>query len=459
MAKKPPILVVLDDAPSRDYLLQALRVNGYPAEGVEGAELALEKLGSVRTGVLVADLFLKGVNGVELLRRAREVSPSTQVVLMGKDAPTYTVVTAMKQGAIDFVMRPVDIDYFLTVVEKAVGHYQLTQENEALRRLHARKPGNMVAESPAMKEILSTLSLVAPTDLTVLIEGQSGVGKELVANRLHELSQRAMGAFVAVNCGAIQESLLESELFGHVKGAFTGAHQDHQGLFSAADGGTLFLDEVGEMDLELQVKLLRVLERSEFRPVGGSKLVRVNVRVVAATNKRLQEEVAAGRFREDLYYRLNVIHIEVPPLKDRPDDVPALIEAFLATHLRKGLPQRSMSSVALDALKAYAWPGNVRELRNVIERCMILSRGPLIGVEDLPAMVRGAQAVAPVASASELPDLNTPLSEVERRHILRVLESQDGNKVRTSKVLGINVKTLYNKLKSYEERGMIEPRS
>ncbi|MCA8924986.1 MAG: sigma-54-dependent Fis family transcriptional regulator [Planctomycetes bacterium] len=451
MAKKPPILVVLDDAASRDYLLQALRVHGYPAEGAEDAEAALEKLASVRTGVLVADLFLKGINGLELLRRAREASPSTQVVLMGKDAPTYTVVTAMKQGAIDFVERPVDVDYFLTVVAKGVDLHQLTQENEALRRLQ-RKPGNMVAESPAMKEILSTLSLVAPTDLTVLIEGQSGVGKELVANRLHELSPRAQDAFVALNCGAIQESLLESELFGHVKGAFTGAHQDHSGLFSAADGGTLFLDEIGEMNLDLQVKLLRVLERSEFRPVGGSKLVRVNVRVVAATNKRLQEEVAAGRFREDLYYRLNVIHIEVPPLKDRPEDVPALVEAFLATHLHKGLPQRSMSTFALEALQAYSWPGNVRELRNVIERCMILSRGPMIAVEDLPVMVRGANAEAPLAPASELPDLSTPLAEVERRHILRVLESQDGNKVRSAKLLGINVKTLYNKLKSYEER-------
>ncbi|MEZ6186962.1 MAG: sigma-54 dependent transcriptional regulator [Planctomycetota bacterium] len=449
---QPPVLVVLDDAPSRDFLQQALRVHGFAADGAASAEEALEKLESLRTAVLVADLFLKGVNGLELLRQVRERFPRTQVVLMGKDAPTYTVVTAMKQGAVDFVERPVDVDYFLTVIDKAMDLHLLTQENETLRRLNARRPGNMVAESPAMKEVLETLNLVAPTDLTVLIEGQSGVGKELVANRLHELSQRAQGAFVALNCGAIQESLLESELFGHVKGAFTGAHQDHSGLFAAADGGTLFLDEIGEMNLDLQVKLLRVLERSEFRPVGGSKLVKVDVRVVAATNKRLADEVQAGRFREDLYYRLNVIHIEVAPLRERPADVPALVEAFLATHLHKGLPQRSMSAGALQALQAYAWPGNVRELRNVIERCMILSRGPVIGLDDLPSSVRGAQAAGAPAPASEAVDVTTPLAEVERRHILRVLDSQEGNKLRTAKVLGINVKTLYNKLKSYEAR-------
>jgi DNA-binding NtrC family response regulator len=310
---------------------------------------------------------------------------------------------------------------------------------------------------------------VAPRDVTVLITGESGVGKELVANRLHARSPRRDRPFVAINCGAIQETLLESELFGHVKGAFTGATQDRQGLFEVADGGTLFLDEIGEMNLDLQVKLLRVLETSEFRRVGGTKLVRVDVRVVAATNKRLQEEVAANRFREDLFYRLNVIHIEVPPLRGRVEDIPAIVEALLDAHHRKGLPRRTVSPEALQALCGYAWPGNVRELRNIIERSLILSRGDEIDASDLPpSIVRGGPAVgdvspgpstpgAPARRPPPEPDITTPLAEVERRHILRVLNHHSGNKVRTARALGINVKTLYNKLKAYEAEGVAVP--
>jgi len=286
----------------------------------------------------------------------------------------------------------------------------------------------------------------------VLITGESGVGKELVANRMHSLSRRHDQPFVALNCGAIQETLLESELFGHQKGAFTGATNDHQGLFEIASGGTLFLDEIGEMNLDLQVKLLRVLETSEFRRVGGTKLVKVDVRVVAATNKRLIEEVQSGRFREDLFYRLNVIHIEVPPLRERADDIPALVQAFLEAHHRKGLPLRTVVPEALAALTAYPWPGNVRELRNIIERSLILCRGDDITPDDLPsALVRGgAQNDALGRRGEPTYDLAVPLAEVERRHILRVLGANGGNKVRTARILGINVKTLYNKLKAYE---------
>jgi len=459
MSDKPLVLVVLDDEGLSEFVLRALKVNGYPTASAPGAEEALARLESRKTAVLLADIFLKGVNGIELLKRARLVSPSTQVVLTGREIPTYTVVTAMKSGAFDFVTKPIEVDHLLQVVAKAAAHFRLTEENQALKLLQQRAPGEIVAASPAMVELLKTLELVAPTDLTVLVEGESGVGKELVANRLHKLSSRRDRTFVAVNCGAIQETLLESELFGHEKGAFTGATKEHQGLFSVADGGTLFLDEVGEMSLDLQVKLLRVLERSEFRRVGGNKTLRVDVRVVAATNKTLSEEVKAGNFREDLYYRLNVIHVQVAPLRDRPEDIPALVDAFLDSHHKKGLPRRTIAPDAVEALQAYGWPGNVRELRNVIERCLILSRGDVIGAADLPATLGpGRDDDAAAAAAGEGGadyDVSMPLAEVERLHLLRVLDANDGNKVQSARVLGINVKTLYNKLKSYEQKGKL----
>ena len=463
MSDKLPVLVVLDDAELREFVLRALRVSGYNPDGVDSGEAGLRLLEEKKVAVMVADVFLKGLNGVELLKRARERAPTTQVILVGRDVPTSTVVSAMKFGAFDVVEKPIDVDYLLLVLEKAVRHHRLTQENQALKLLQARRPGEMVAESPSMLQVLKTLELVAPTDLTVLIEGESGVGKELVANRIHQLSPRKERPFVAVNCGAIQETLLESELFGHERGAFTGATKEHQGLFSVADGGTLFLDEIGEMNLDLQVKLLRVLERSEFRRVGGNKLIHVDVRVVAATNKKLQEEVQAGKFREDLYYRLNVIHVEVPPLRERTEDIPALVLSFLESHQRKGLPRRTVSPEAMAQLRTYDWPGNVRELRNVIERCMILCRGDTILPSDLPAVLGRSPTPpgAPAATAGRAApagsdeDLETPLAEIERRHILRVLDHHGGNKVRSAKALGINVKTLYNKIKAYEAEGSL----
>jgi two-component system, NtrC family, nitrogen regulation response regulator NtrX len=457
MTAQPPLLIVDDDPEMRAFLTQALEVHGHVVTPVESGQRALELLQDLDVGVVIADVFLKGINGVELLRRVRELTQTTQVVLTGRDVPTYTVVNAIKQGALDFVEKPVDPDYFLLVVGKAIAHFRLMQENQALKRVFNLREGrldDMVAESAPMKELLKNLDLVSPTDLTVLIEGESGVGKELVANRIHQISPRHDKPFIAVNCGAIQETLLESELFGHEKGAFTGASADHRGLFEVAHNGTLFLDEIGEMSLELQVKLLRVLERSEFRRVGGTKTIKVDVRVVAATNKHLSEEVKQKRFREDLYYRLNVIHLEVAPLRDRVADVPPLVGTFMAGHHRKGLPKRTMSSEALEELKRYAWPGNVRELRNVVERCLILARDEVIRVSDLPAVLRSRNDDDPGSGESGSAtgfDLSMPLAEVERRHILRVLESLNGNKVQTAKLLGINVKTLYNKLKSYDK--------
>ncbi len=450
MADKPPILVVDNDPELRDFIARAIHVDGYPVEACSDAAGTLERLESIEVGVVVAEVFLRGVNGIELLKQVRERFPGTELVLMGRDVPTYTVVTAMQLGAADFVDKPVDSERLLLAVGRAVERVRLAHENLALKRvMDLRGDGEMVAASPKLLDVLERVDLVAASDIRVLIEGESGVGKELIANRLHRLSPRHERPFVAVNCGAISENLLESELFGHKRGAFTGASADHKGLFEIADGGTLFLDEIGEMSLELQVKLLRVLERSEFRPLGSNKLVRVDVRVVAATNKTLADEAAAGRFREDLYYRLNVIHVEVPPLRERPEDIGVLVEAFLDMHRRKGLPRKRIHTDAVQALKAYPFPGNVRELRNVIERCQILTRGEEIMPSDLPPGVLAAAGGPPPPSTTSEVDLSLTLAEVERTHVLRVYQALDQNKVQTARSLGINVKTLYNKLKSY----------
>jgi DNA-binding NtrC family response regulator len=454
MPDKPPVLVVEGEDELRELLLGALRADGYTALGARDGDTALEVAGREAIAVLVADLFLKGLNGLELLKKIKEKAPNVEVVITGRDAPVHSVVKVMKAGAFDYVPKPIDREYFLLVIGKAVGQQRLATENQALKRisdLKSQRPPELTATSPAMREVLKTIDLVAPTDLTVLIEGESGVGKELVANAIHQKSFRRERPFIAINCGVLQESLLESELFGHEKGAFTGAHADHQGLFEIADGGTLFLDEIGEMGQDLQVKLLRVLERSEFRRVGGHKLIHVDVRVVAATNKRLSEEVKEGRFREDLFYRLNVVHIEVPALRERKEEIPDLVRGFLRGHTRKGLPEKRISDEAIEALKSYRWPGNVRELKNLIERSVILARGDVITPRDLPPTLFEPDAAPPVSDEGDV-----PLADVERRHILKVLRRQAGNKVRAAKILGINVKTLYNKIKSYEAEGSIK---
>jgi DNA-binding NtrC family response regulator len=453
MPDKPPVLVVEGEEELRELLVGALAKDGYAAEGVKDGDSALELMSHKPFSVLVADLFLKGLNGLELLKRAKDRSSGVEVVITGRDAPVHSVVKVMKAGAFDFVPKPIDSEYFLLVVGKAVGQVRLAHENQALKRisdLKSQKSPDLTATSSAMREVMKTIDLVAPTDLTVLIEGESGVGKELVANAIHQRSPRRERPFIAINCGVLQESLLESELFGHEKGAFTGAHADHQGLFEIADGGTLFLDEIGEMGQDLQVKLLRVLERSEFRRVGGHKLIHVDVRVVAATNKKLAEEVKSGRFREDLFYRLNVVHVQVPPLRERRDEIPDLVRGFLSAHTRKGLPEKRISEEALETLKGYRWPGNVRELKNLVERSVILCRGDTIGPRDLPRSLFEADSGPTVSDDGDL-----LLADVERKHILKILRRNSGNKVKAAKILGINVKTLYNKIKSYEEQGLV----
>jgi DNA-binding NtrC family response regulator len=353
----------------------------------------------------------------------------------------------MRAGAIDCLEKPIDLERLRLAVEHALGLVRLERENAALRRSGETGEVDLVFASDAMRDVIKTIDLTAPTDLTVLIEGESGVGKELVARRIHRMSPRAALPMIAFNCGAVQASLLETELFGHEKGAFTGAVSDRPGLFEVADRGTLFLDEIGETSLDIQVKLLRVLETGEFRRVGGQRAIRGDVRIIAATNKKLAEEVRKGAFREDLYYRLNVIRVEVPPLRRRREEIPPLVDAFVERARRRGMRERRFGAEAMEALKTYHWPGNVRELENLVERALILARHDEVSATDLIQLLRPVDARA---EASPGEDSDMTLAEMERRQIIRALRKHGGNKVRTASKLGINVKTLYNKIKAYE---------
>jgi DNA-binding NtrC family response regulator len=442
------ILVVEKEEGFLRFIARALEVNGYGVFCARTGKEALEILEKERFDVALVDVFLPGLNGIELLKRIKERSDRIEVLMMASGAPTNTVVRAMKAGAYEYIEKPIDLDHLMIVLKKALEKVQLAQENLAYKRL-SRMHGeeiHIVCESPEMKEILKTVELVAKTDLTVLIEGESGVGKELIARLIHQKSMRANMPFIAINCAALQETLLESELFGHDKGAFTGAISEHQGLFEVADKGTIFLDEIAEMSPDLQVKLLRVLETNEFRRVGGHRLRRIDVRVLAATNKNLTEEMKKGRFREDLFYRLNVIHLEIPPLRRRKDEIPRLIENFFERSRLRGFGRKRISPEAMELLLAYSWRGNVRELENLLERLQILCRHDEINVADLPHYV----AYPSSREIDRGSDDDLTLAELERRHIIRSLKRHRGNKVRTARALGINVKTLYNKIRAYE---------
>ncbi|RME76997.1 MAG: sigma-54-dependent Fis family transcriptional regulator [Planctomycetota bacterium] len=450
MSNAGTVLVVDASEGVRSFLTDALASAGYAVVSARDADSALRTMEREPVDVLVSEIFLPGLDGIELLKRALKLEPRLQGILMAAGAPAQTVVHAMRAGAFDTVEKPIDVERLLLSVRKAFEHMRLERENEALKRMHntGAQPAHdgMVAESEQMREVLSTIDLVAPTDLTVLIEGESGVGKELVAARIHQLSTRSNMPFVAINCGVLQHNLLESELFGHEKGAFTGAVSDHAGLFEVADKGTIFLDEIGELPLDLQVKLLRVLESSEFRRVGSNKIQRSDVRVIAATNRTLVEEVRRGSFREDLYYRLNVINITVPPLRKRPEEIPALVQLFVERARRRGLKPKRFSKEAIEELQRYHWPGNIRELENLVERTLILSRHDVVGPKDLPRFL------APPTRDEEIDDDDDDctLAEMERRHIIKALRRNRCNKVQTARKLAINVKTLYNKIKAYK---------
>jgi two-component system response regulator AtoC len=445
------ILIVDDDDALRESLGLVLAAEGYEVAAAPGAEAALRELETSPPDVVLCDLRMPGMDGMELLPQLVRRLRGAPVILISAYGSSDLAIEAMKRGAYDYLAKPFQPSEVLLAIRKA-------RERERLRRAHAllerdvqRAVGErpIVAASPAMIEVLELVERAAEFKATVLLTGESGTGKEVLARAIHAQSPRRGEAFVAVNCGAIPETLLESELFGHSRGAFTGADRARRGLFVEADGGTLFLDEIGELPLALQVKLLRVLQEEEVRPVGESKPRKVDVRVLAATSRDLEREVAGGRFREDLFYRLDVVRVRVPALRDRREDVPLLVDHFLA-HFRDALgkPVRSVSEEALARLRAYSWPGNVRELQNVLERAVILARSDRIGLEELPpAVARGEEPADP--DRPEL-SLRRARRSLEADLIRRALQATGGNRTHAARLLGISHRALLYKIKEYE---------
>jgi len=438
-------VLVVDDEPSNVVSLEKIfQREGMRVLTADGAKTALEVSRKHRVQVVLTDLMMPGVNGVELLRALKEISPDTEVVLMTAYGTVETAVQAMREGAYDFVEKPLKRMNIVKSVRKAAERHSLVAENRSLREeLKLLTSREIVGQSAALRRVLDVATQAAPSSATVLVLGESGTGKELIARYIHSKSNRASGPFVAVNCAAIPESILEAELFGHERGAFTGAVARREGRFARARGGTLFLDEIGELTPAVQVKLLRVLQEGEYEPVGGVP-VRADVRIVAATNRDLASEVEAGRFREDLYYRLNVIAVTAPPLRNRREDIPLLVDHFLGVYCKKN--GRARLSVAPDVMRKisdYSWPGNVRELENVVERAAVLCRTDTLRMEDLPDAVAEANAPAPTALTFAI---GTPLEEVEHRLIRETLGYTNGDKSLAAQLLGISTRTIYRKL-------------
>jgi two-component system response regulator HydG len=451
MSEKPRILVVDDEESHRIMLRAVLKEEGYEvAEAADGLE-ALRAVEQEPFDLILLDIRMATMDGIEALTEIRKKSPLVPVLIMTAYASVKTAVMALKAGAFDYLTKPLDVEELKILVEKALELYHLREENIALKeRLGDRFDfSKIIGRSRKMKELLDTLSLVAPTDATVLILGESGTGKELVANSIHQNSPRASQPFIKVSCAALPETLLESELFGHERGAFTGAIARREGRFQLAHRGSIFLDEVGEMSPTTQMKLLRAVQEKEFEPLGSPRTMKVDVRVIAATNKDLEKEVKEGRFREDLFYRLNVVPVSLPPLRDRKEDIPALATHFFAIYREKNRKaMQAISGKAMDLLMRYDWPGNIRELENCIERAVIMARGEIIAPADLAANI---QVLSNGREAQELPfPSGISLQEVEKALILKTLEDTGGNRTRAAEILGINRRTLQNKLREYD---------
>jgi two-component system, NtrC family, response regulator HydG len=449
------VVLVVDDEPAIvESLTKIFRREGLTVLAATDGDTGLDLLRRHRVGVLLTDLMMPQTTGMDLLRAAKTVAPETEVVLMTAHGTVETAVDAMKEGAYDFVTKPLKRAHVVRIVRNALDKQSLIVENRALRaQLAERRRRAIIGTSLPWRRTMEIIMQAAPSEATVLLLGESGTGKELLARAVHDHSARGKGPFVAINCAAIPESILEAELFGYEKGAFTGATQSREGRFEAASGGTLFLDEIGEIPRTVQVKLLRVLQEGEIERLGGGgRARRIDLRLIAATNVNLAEEVRAGRFREDLYYRLNVIPVSVPPLRDRRDDIPLLVQHFLQLYADKNAkPITGCTQAALDRLVDYAWPGNVRELENAIERAVVLTRSPVIDEEALPREIRDAVASglggavgAPLSFA-----VGTPLAEIEMRVILETLRHTRGDKRLAAKLLGIATRTIYRRL---EER-------
>jgi DNA-binding NtrC family response regulator len=437
------LLIVDDENELKNALCETLADDGYETVGASSGSEGLKLLEKHDFDLLLSDLMMPGMDGIETFRKALEIDPNIIGIIMTGQGTIHSAVEAMKAGAFDYVLKPFDLQSMRPILARAMEVRRLRTENVRLRqyveRIRYESPRyQMIGAGMAMHRVVQMIEKVAPTNSTVLVRGASGTGKELVARALHHNSTRRDHPLVTVNCAALQENLLESELFGHEKGAFTGAVQAKLGLFEVAEGGTLFIDEVAEMAPGLQAKLLRVLENGHFRRVGGTKESHADVRVIAATNKPLEEELKTGRFREDLYYRLNVVSIDLPPLCERRDDIPALVEHFLSTRQLGKVPCR-IDREATQALLHYNWPGNIRELANVLERAQILAEDNLITLDDLPETMHALPTVA-----IDVGPLN--LNEVERKNVLSALQQAKGNKVQAARLLGVSRRALYRLL-------------
>jgi DNA-binding NtrC family response regulator len=451
------ILLIDDESHNREALTLLLTHAGYQVQSAASGEEALKILQETPFEVVITDLFLPGVSGIDILKRVKEDSPYTNVILITGNASAETAVEAMKEGAFDYITKPLNFEKLKILVAKALEKSRLVAENLYLRQqLRGKyKFDRIIGNSPAMQQVFSRMEKIVHTDSTILILGESGTGKELVAKAIHFNGPRREKPFIAINCGAIPADLLESELFGHARGSFTGAVADKPGKFEAANGGTIFLDEIGTMPMHLQMKLLRVLQEHEVERVGTSKKIKLNVRVISATNANIEDEVKRGAFREDLYYRLNVIPILLPPLRERREDIALLARHFLLKSCKEmNRPLMSISAAAMQALEAYDWPGNVREMENVIERSVALTDGEIIERSDLPAGIGGIDdesipgLLCPRVTEDGV-DMVRIIEAIERRLIGEALELSDGVKARAANLLGINRTTLVEKIKRH----------
>ncbi len=444
------LLVVDDEKNIRSGLAKSLEMDGYEVFQAEDGQDALKIMLKTEIDLIIADLKMPRMSGEELLKRVTSSYPTVPVIILTGHGTVDNAVQAMRDGAYDFLTKPVNLERLGLLVKRALGRRELARKHQELQeevdRLERRKSGGeLLGKSAPMSRLFELIEQVGPTKASVLVTGESGTGKELVANALHEHSPRKDAPLVKVHCAALSETLLESELFGHEKGSFTGAIGQKKGRFELADGGTIFLDEIGEIDQTTQVKILRVIQERSFERVGGEKTISVDVRIIAATNRDLKAEVEAGRFREDLYYRLNVVNLHLPPLRERPDDIPLLAARFIKESAREnGKDVQGLEPKAAMLLRSYRWPGNVRELKNVIESAVVLSRSAYIGPDDLPSQLKGAEDDTGI-----LIPVGIPIAEAEKMIIRANLNAQGGNKSRTADILGIGRKTLHRKIHDY----------
>ena len=441
------ILIVDDEAPSREALSLLLKSAGYEITGAGTGLEAFEHLAGRSFDIIITDLFLPDLNGIDILKRAKSLSPITEVILITGHASAETAVQAMKEGAFDYITKPLNLDELRLIIDKALEKRRLLNENVYLKKQLRDKFefANIIGNSPAMQKVFNRMKRIIKTDSTVLIMGESGTGKEIVAKAIHFNGHRKDKPFIAVHCGAIPENLLESELFGHTKGAFTGAVRDKIGKFEAADQGTIFLDEIGTMPMHLQTKLLRVLQEQEVERIGSNRSIKLDVRVVSATNQNLEEDVKTGNFRDDLFYRLNVIPLNLPPLRERREDILPLVKHFLHKNCKEmKRPMMSLAKEALEALELYHWPGNVRELENIVERTVALTEGNQIILDDLPSAIR-MEATTRVVEQGV--DLVKTVNEIEKKMIAEALTLTNGVKARAAAMLNLNRTTLVEKMR------------